>query len=124
MSDGPEFRTLPSSRLPFDRRSAQLAGLGLNGIEARRRFSETVARRSVIAWQVQGDADAHHAGRRSDPAHGETIVMTLSMGPEPPYRHRRSPARHRRSQATLADLQLVFERGDDVFSDTYRSAAS
>ena len=84
LSDGPEFRTLPELEgLPFDAAIAQLAGLGLNGVEAPERlFSETVAAESVISWQVQGDADGTmQAGAQILP--GETIVMTLSMGPEP-----------------------------------------
>ncbi len=118
VSDGPEFRTLPELEgLPFDAAIAQLAGLGLNGVEAPERlFSETVAAESVIAWQVQGDADATmQAGAQILP--GETIVMTLSMGPEPRTVPELAGQTVDAATATLADLQLVLERGDDVFSD-------
>ena len=118
VSDGPEFRTLPELEgLPFDAAIAQLAGLGLNGVEAPERlFSETVEAESVIAWQVQGDADATmQAGAQILP--GETIVMTLSMGPEPRTVPELAGQTIDAATATLADLQLVLERGDDVFSD-------
>ncbi len=118
LSDGPEFRTLPElEELPFDAAIAQLAGLGLNGVEAPERlFSETIAPESVISWRVQGDADGTmQAGAQILP--GETIVMTLSMGPEPRSVPDLSGQTIDSAMATLADLQLVLAQGDDVFSD-------
>ena len=49
LSDGPEFRTLPELEgLPFDAALAQLAGLGLNGVEGPERlFSETIETESI-----------------------------------------------------------------------------
>jgi len=119
LSDGPEFRELPELEgLPFDAAVAQLAGLGLNGVEAPERlFSETVAVESVIAWQVQGDADGTmQAGAQILP--GETIVMTLSKGPEPRTVPDLSGQTVDAATATLGELQLVLARGDDVFNDT------
>ncbi len=118
LSDGPEFRTLPELEgLPFDAAVAQLAGLGLNGLEAPERlFSETVATESVIAWQVQGDADGTmRAGAQILP--GETIVMTLSKGPEPRTVPDLAGQTVEVATATLDDLQLVLAQGDDAFSD-------
>jgi serine/threonine-protein kinase len=118
LSDGPEFRTLPElEQLPFDAAVAQLAGLGLNGIEGlAREFSETVVAESVISWQVQGDADGTmQAGAQILP--GETIVMTLSKGPEPRSVPDLSGQTVESATAVLAEIQLVLERGDDVFSD-------
>ena len=119
VSDGPEFRTLPELEgLPFDAAIAQLAGLGLDGVEAPDRlFSETVANGSVIAWQVRGDADATmQAGAQILP--GETIVMTLSKGPEPRAVPELAGQTVEAATATLTELRLVLERGEDVFSDT------
>lgn len=119
LSNGPEFRTLPElEALPFDAAIAELAGLGLSGVEAPERlFSETVAPESVIAWQVQGDADGTmQAGAQILP--GETIVMTLSMGPEPRIVPDLTGQTVQLATATLADLQLELARDDDLFSDT------
>ena len=119
LSDGPEFRTLPELEgLPFDAALAQLAGLGLNGVEGSERlFSETIETESVISWQVQGDADATmQAGAQILP--GETIVMTLSKGPEPRTVPDLAGQTAEAATATLDGLQLQFARGDDVFSDT------
>jgi len=118
LSDGPEFRTLPEiGGLPFDAAAAQLAGLGLNAVEAPERlFSETVAAEGVISWQVQGDADATmQAGAQILP--GETIVMTLSKGPEPRVVPDLAGQTAEAAGAAVDGLQLVFERADDVFSD-------
>ena len=119
LSDGPEFRILPElNGLPFDAASAQLAGLGLTGVEAPvRQFSETVPDGSVISWQVQGDADGGmQAGSQILP--GETIEMVLSQGPEPRVVPDLAGQTLESATPLLGGVQLVVAQGDDVFSDT------
>ena len=118
LSAGPEFRTLPElDGLPFEAAVTQLASLGLIGTEApEREFSETVAIDSVISWQVQGDADASmQAGAQILP--GETIAMTLSMGPEPRGVPDLAGQTIEQATAALDALQLGLSQGEDVFSE-------
>jgi beta-lactam-binding protein with PASTA domain len=118
LSAGPEFRTLPElDELPFNAAVTQLASLGLIGIEGpEREFSETVAVDAVILWQVQGDADASmQAGAQILP--GETIVMTLSNGPEPRGVPDVAGQTIEQATATLDALQLDLSRSEDVFSE-------
>ena len=49
---------------------------------------------------------------------GETIVMTLSKGPEPRAVPDLAGQTVEAATAAITDLQLVFARGDDVFNDT------
>ena len=119
LSAGPEFRVLPElDGLPFDAAVTQLASLGLNAVEGPERvFSETVAVASVVSWQVEGDADASmQAGGEILP--GETIVMTLSQGPEPRGVPNLAGQTVAEATATLEALQLGLSQGADVFSES------
>ena len=118
LSAGPEFRELPElNGLPFDSAITQLASIGLIGVEGPdREFSEDVPVDSVISWQVQGDADSSmQAGAQILP--GETIVMTLSMGPEPRAVPDLAGESIEQAGATLDALQLGLSQGEDVFSE-------
>lgn len=118
LSEGPEFRTLPElDSLAFDAAVTQLASLGLVGIEGpTREFSETEPIESVISWQVQGDVDASmQAGGQILP--GETIVMTLSMGPEPRAVPDLSGQFLEGATGALEALQLGISQGEDLFSE-------
>jgi beta-lactam-binding protein with PASTA domain len=118
LSEGPEFRILPEiAALPFDAAVAQLAGLGLSGLEApAREFSETVAVESVIFWKVQGDAAGDmQAGANILP--GETIVMTLSKGPTPRTVPNVIGQTLVLASEAATELQLVIVEGDAVFSE-------
>ena len=118
LSAGPEFRLLPElDDLPFDAAVTQLASLGLVGVEApEREFSETVAVASVISWQVQGDADASmQAGAEILP--GETIVMTLSMGPEPRDVPDLVGQTVEEATSALDAVQLMLSQSEDVFDE-------
>ncbi|MEP6298918.1 MAG: PASTA domain-containing protein, partial [Ilumatobacter sp.] len=118
LSAGPEFRILPElDEVTFDAAVTQLASLGLVGIEApERQFSETVPPDAVISWQVQGDADASmRAGAQILP--GETIVMTLSMGPEPRVVPDLAGQTIEQAAAALEAVQLDLSQGEDVFSE-------
>lgn len=118
LSDGAEFRLLPElDGLAFDAAVAQLASLGLAGIEGPvREFSETEPVDSVISWQVQGDVDASmQAGGEILP--GETIVMTLSMGPEPRGVPDLATQTLEAATAALESLQLGVSQGEALFSE-------
>ncbi|MGA9277591.1 PASTA domain-containing protein, partial [Ilumatobacter sp.] len=122
LSDGPEFRSLPElDELPFNAAVTELADLGLIGIEGDdREFSETVPAEAVIVWQVQGDADGGmRAGAQILP--GETIVMTLSKGPEPRVIPDLTTGTGPEGRTTIEGMQLEYVREDDVFSDTVPS---
>jgi len=114
VSDGPELRTLPELEgLTQEEALGMLTELSLVAIEVPPEFSETVPAGSVISWTVRGDASLT-AGAQVLPE--TTIVLTISKGPEP----RPAPALFNLTldEATAATdgLQLVLERGDDVFS--------
>jgi beta-lactam-binding protein with PASTA domain len=118
LSEGPEFRILPEiASLPFDAAFGQLAGLGLSGLEApEREFSETVAVGSIVVWKVQGDVEGDmRAGGNILP--GETIVMTLSMGPAPRTVPDLTGQTIDAALSTAAQVQLVVVEGDTVFSE-------
>lgn len=118
LSEGPEFRILPEiASLPFDTAVAQLAALGLSGLEApEREFSETVPVESIVSWKVQGDVEGDmQAGGNILP--GETIVMTLSKGPEPRTVPDLTGQTVDAALATAFEVQLVVVAGDAVFSE-------
>ncbi|MEM9748112.1 MAG: PASTA domain-containing protein [Actinomycetota bacterium] len=116
VSDGFEFRELPDSTgLPVADAVAQLDALRIGAQEAPERlFSETVAPGVVISWQVAGDASLT-AGAQVLP--GETVVLTVSMGPEPRTVPDLAGRTADEALAALNDLQLSPQRLDDVFSD-------
>ena len=117
LSQGPEFRTLPElTDLPVEVAVAQIAELQLAATEAaEREFSETVADGSVISWQVQGDADGDmQAG--ADILPGETIVLTVSQGPQPRTVPDLSGVTVAEATAVTDETQLLVAQGDDVFS--------
>ncbi|MFK7916487.1 MAG: PASTA domain-containing protein [Ilumatobacter sp.] len=124
LSDGAEFRTLPDlNGLAFDAAVTQLASLGLVGIEGpQREFSETQAIDSIISWQVQGDVDASmQAGAQILP--GETVVMTLSMGPEPRVVPDVAGQTLDAATRTFEALRLGISQGDELFSETVPAGA-
>ncbi|MEM9041864.1 MAG: PASTA domain-containing protein [Actinomycetota bacterium] len=116
VSDGFEFRELPDSTgLPVADAIAQLDALRIGAQEAPERlFSETVEPGVVISWQVAGDASLT-AGAQVLP--GETVVLTVSMGPEPRTVPDLAGRTADEALAALNELQLSPQRLDDVFSD-------
>ncbi|WP_420450955.1 PASTA domain-containing protein [Ilumatobacter sp.] len=118
LSAGPEFRTLPElTELGVDAAAARLSELGLTAREAdERTFSETVDAGTVVSWQVEGDVGGDLvAGARILP--GETVVLTVSAGPEPRVVPDLAGRTAEAAEAELADLGLELGRDDDVFSD-------
>ena len=116
ISDGPEFRTLPEFvDLRLEEAQAILAELGLIGVEApERAFSETVPDGSVISWAVEGSGGLV-AGAKILP--GETVVLTVSKGPEPRLVPVLAGMNVEQAAAAVGDLQLELAQGDELFSD-------
>lgn len=119
LSAGPEFRTLPEvNELSFEAAVTTLSDLGLRASEVPERvFSEDVPLGSVVSWRVDGDADSTmQAGSEILP--GETILLTLSAGPEPRSVPEVVGATVADATASLDELRLVLAEGDALFSDT------
>lgn len=124
LSQGPEFRTLPELvDLPVEVAVSQLDALQLSGTEAsEREFSETVPSGNVISWQVLGDADGDmQAG--ADILPGETIVLTVSQGPEPRTVPDLTGVTVAEATAVADESRLLVAQGDDVFSDDVAEGA-
>jgi serine/threonine-protein kinase len=116
VSDGPELRTLPElSGMTVADATAELEALLLVPLVGEAEFSEEVPLDSVIRWQVQDDASLV-AGAQVLP--GAVIEITPSLGPEPRPAPDLAGATVEEATATLEGLQLVLDRGEDVFSNT------
>jgi serine/threonine-protein kinase len=116
VSDGPELRTIPELQgMVLAEAQEQLDELSLALVEVDTEFSEDVPEGSIIRWQVQGNASLV-AGAQVLP--GTVIEVTVSRGPEPRPAPDLANLTVDEATAALDDLQLVFARGDDEFSNT------
>jgi serine/threonine-protein kinase len=116
VSDGPELRSLPeSSGLTVEEARSTLTDLRLVPLETPPEFSETVPEGVVIRWQVQDDASLV-AGAQVLP--GTVVELTVSLGPEPRPAPDLAGSTVEEATAATDALQLVLERGEDVFSNT------
>ena len=115
VSDGPELRTLPELEgLTLAEAEAELVALRLVPEEGPPEFSETVPTGIVIRWQVKDDASLA-AGAQVLPE--TVVVLTVSQGPEPRPAPVLTGLPVDQATAAVEGLQLVFARGDDVFSN-------
>ena len=115
VSDGPELRTLPELEgLTLAEAEAELVALRLVPEEGPPEFSETVPAGIVIRWQVKDDASLA-AGAQVLPE--TVVVLTVSQGPEPRPAPVLTGLPVDEATAAVEGLQLVFARGDDVFSN-------
>ncbi len=116
VSDGPLLRTLDEyAGRPVSEVESELREQRLEPVVEVREFSETVPLDSVVSWRVQGD-DAATAGSQVLPE--TTILLTVSDGPAPRPAPALSGLLVEQAQVEVESLQLVFVRGDDVFSET------
>ena len=116
VSDGPELRTIPElAGMTLVDAQATLEDLRLLVVEAPPVYSETVPAGAVVGWQVEGNTSLV-AGAQVLPE--TTIVLTVSLGPEPRPAPDLTGQTVDEATATLAELQLAIERGEDEFSST------
>jgi eukaryotic-like serine/threonine-protein kinase len=115
VSDGPELRTIPELvGVPLAEAQATLTELRLVGVESGSEFSEDVPQGAVLRWQVEGDASLV-AGAQVLP--DTRILLTVSDGPEPRPAPDLGNQTVDEATATLAGVQLVIARAEDVFSN-------
>ncbi|MFN3257400.1 MAG: PASTA domain-containing protein [Ilumatobacter sp.] len=116
LSDGFEFRTLPDvTGMTVEAARAELESLLLSvGEVPDRVFSEELAAGVVESWQVVGDATLRE-GAQILP--GETILLTLSAGPEPRVVPDLAGATLDEATNTLAADQLGITVGEEAFSE-------
>jgi eukaryotic-like serine/threonine-protein kinase len=116
VSDGPELRTIPElTGLALADAQATLTDLRLVLVEDAPAFSEDVPAGSIISWQVK-DNPSLVAGAQVLP--DTTIMVVVSQGPQPRPAPDLTNATFDEATATLAGVQLVIARGEDVFSST------
>jgi serine/threonine-protein kinase len=122
VSDGPELRTIPElAGATLADAQAALTDLRLVPVEGGTEFSETVPQGSIVRWQVEDDPSLV-AGAQVLP--DTRIVLTVSDGPEPRPAPDLANQTLDEATATLADLQLVVARAEDVFSNDVEAASS